>query len=1221
MKKKSEILLAALLFLTGISAYAVPARRVAQTYTQPDGTTVTLTAAGDEFSHYYLTEDGQVVVGTDNGYFYAVPDLSGAPMASGVKASDPTARTEEARTLLAGVSASSMRAAAATRRQTKAGATGARRAAVRAKAAPSSSWPSGIGLFPGNTFPVTGSPDVAILLVQFKDTRFALSNPRQYFTDFASKVGFTDSGVSGSGFTPSDYRATGSVLDYFTAASNGKFTPNFHVLGPVTLSNNMSYYGGNDSWGDDLRPQEMVKEAAQLLDATTDFSIFDTDGDGFIDNLYVIYAGLGEANGGSADTIWPHSSTLYEDASSAVRVDGKILASYSCSAEIFEKSGSSFVADGIGTFCHEFSHVMGLPDLYQTEYDPSTESLTPFSYTLMDQGSYNNNSRTPPTYSIYERNAMGWADIEVLEEGVGKPAELEHVLTSNKGYAIRTADTNEFFLLENRQLSGWDAYIPNHGMLIWHIDYDDYTWNQNAPNNKQHQCVDIVEAGGSANNYSSTTLRQYPFPGTKNVTSFTSGTTPALKSWAGISIDAPLTNIKEANGKITFDVCGGARPDKPVCNYATSPVVSETPVTITLTRPATASPSSTIKYIYMYNDGSDMAEGDYSAPITIAKSCEFEYWLVDEGIESQTTSLKIYIGEEPPVASEYTIVFKDSDAKDTNQISASTYPDYVQEGLEIAGCESVYTVMPSTEGLKFGSNKNNGSLTLNINADYQLEYRQVVVKVKAYGNDAASVQVNALPSQQITSSQEFLDYTFDLDGSKTTQLEVSSTRRFYIRSITLRTEGTGGPVGPTLQTVATPAFSPKAGEVAAGTAVSISCLTDGATIHYTTDGTTPDATSPAFTADITVDRAMTIKAVAVKDGWNDSEIASAAYTIKTGGGTDPDQPGEDVTDVLTFTSMRLDGGSEYKLYSGIQLTSPAIYSAVCASTNNSIQLRTKYQEEGIVSTVSGGRLKKVAVKWNSQTSTGAYSRKVQIYASDTPFESAADLYGADAVPVGSPISSADGDGYVIVEGDYAYFGIRSVESALYLDEVTVTWGEASEEPVDPDDPVVPGDEQTATFVFTGDEAYGMLLGEYNDDGHICTEGSVTATLNGKTRWWNTSTGNQLRFYAGSSLTIAAATGYKITSVKLNDADSSKWDKTTFSQSSDAVTFSTTHTSGNTSVTSIVVKYVNASSAITDIENDNAAKAVYYNLQGNYVQNPGHGIYIRVIGNKATKVRL
>jgi len=1220
MKKTSQILLAALLFLTGISAYAVPARRVARTYTQPDGTTVTLTAVGDEFSHYYLTEDGQVVVGAENGYFFAVPDLNGAPMASSVKASNSSMRTEEARTLLAGVSASSMRSAATARRQAKAKtrAAGAQRAAGRAKAASSSNWPSGIGLFPDNTFPVTGSPDVAIILVQFKDTRFALSNPRQYFTDFATKKGFSDSGVSGTSFSSSEYKATGSALDYFTAASNGQFTPNFHVLGPVTLSNNMSYYGGNDVWGEDIRPQEMVKEAAQLLDPTTDFSIFDTDGDGFIDNLYVIYAGLGEANGGSEDTIWPHSYTLYTNASSAVKVDGKILASYACSAEIFDMYGSSFVADGIGTFCHEFSHVMGLPDLYQTEYDQSTEHLTPSDYSIMDYGSYNNNSRTPPTYSIYERNAMGWADIEVLEEGVGKLAELEHMLTSNKGYAIRTADTNEFFLLENRQLSGWDAYIPNHGMLIWHIDYDDNTWNNNAPNNLKKQCVDIVEAGGSADNSSASTMRQYPFPGTKNVTSFTSSTTPALKSWAGKSIDVPLTNIKEANGKITFDVCGGARPDKPVCNYTTSPVVSETPVTITLTRPATVSPAATIKYIYMYNDGSDMVEGDYSAPITIAKSCEFEYWLVDEGIESQITSLKIYIGEEPPLASEYTIVFKDSDAKDTNQISASTYPNYVQEGLEIADCESVYTVMPSTEGLKFGSNKNNGSLTLNINTDYQLEYKQVVLKLKAYGNDATSVQVNELPSQEVTSAKDFLDYTFDLDGGKMTRLEVSSTKRFYIRSITLRTEGTSEPVGPTLQTVATPSFSPKAGEVEKGTAVSISCLTEDATIHYTTDGSTPDATSATFTTAITVDRDMTIKAVAVKDGWNDSEIASAAYTIKTEGGDNPDQPGEDVTDVLTFTSMRLDGSSEYKLYSGIQLTSPAIYSAVCASTNNSIQLRTKNMEEGIVSTVSGGRLKKVAVKWNSQTSTGTYSRKVQIYASNTPFESSEDLYGADAVPVGDPISSADGDGYVIVEGDYAYFGIRSVESALYLDEVAVTWGEASEEP---DDPVVPGDELTATFDFTVDDAYGMTINEYNADGHTCTEGHVTATLNGSTRWWNASSGNQLRFYSGSSVTIAAAVGYEITSVKLNDTESSKWDKTTYNQNCDAVTFNTTHTSKYASVTSIDVKYVNTSSAITDIENDNAAKAVYYNLQGNRVQNPGHGIFIRVIGNKATKVKL
>lgn len=160
MKKLPQILLVALMFLTGLCAYAVPARRVAHEYTQPDGTTVTLTPVGDEYSHYYLTEDGQVVVGLSTGYFFAVPDLNGAPVASSVKASDPAARSEEARTLLAGVSASAMREASASVARTKSKAAQAQRIGrSKAKAAAAaSSWPSGIGLFPATLSPSPAAP-------------------------------------------------------------------------------------------------------------------------------------------------------------------------------------------------------------------------------------------------------------------------------------------------------------------------------------------------------------------------------------------------------------------------------------------------------------------------------------------------------------------------------------------------------------------------------------------------------------------------------------------------------------------------------------------------------------------------------------------------------------------------------------------------------------------------------------------------------------------------------------------------------------------------------------------------------------------------------------------------------------------------------------------------------------------------------------------------------
>ena len=172
-------------------------------------------------------------------------------------------------------------------------------------------------------------------------------------------------------------------------------------------------------------------------------------------------------------------------------------------------------------------------------------------------GNYNNNSRTPAAYGAFERNALGWNEPRVLDG----PAdiELEHILGSNESCLIPTEKDTEFFLLENRQKKGWDAYVPGAGMLIWHIDYNSRVWQNNKVNiNRSHQYVDIVEAGGTANNGINSAMRSYTFPGSKNVTNFTSSTTPALKSWAGKAIDLPITDIKESNGKISFKVAGGS---------------------------------------------------------------------------------------------------------------------------------------------------------------------------------------------------------------------------------------------------------------------------------------------------------------------------------------------------------------------------------------------------------------------------------------------------------------------------------------------------------------------------------------------------------------------------------------------------------------------------------------------------------------------------------------
>jgi hypothetical protein len=264
--------------------------------------------------------------------------------------------------------------------------------------------------------------------------------------------------------------------------------------------------------------------------------------------VYVIYAGGGESDGEDEDTIWPHSYYL-SYTRRQVTLDGVVVDKYACSNE-----WEGNLPDGVGTFVHEFSHVMGLPDLYYTGYD-SYLTCTPGSYDILDVGCYNNYSRTPPTYSAYERNAMGWIDLKELSE----PEDVTlHNISENEACMIATERDDEFFLLENRQQTGWDAYIPNSGMLIWHIDGTQNVYEENKVNNeKSHQYVDIVEANNRAVNTNATAMKGWTWPGTTKKTAFSAETTPAMKDWDGNEIDVPITEIAENDGIITFKVKGG----------------------------------------------------------------------------------------------------------------------------------------------------------------------------------------------------------------------------------------------------------------------------------------------------------------------------------------------------------------------------------------------------------------------------------------------------------------------------------------------------------------------------------------------------------------------------------------------------------------------------------------------------------------------------------------
>lgn len=525
--KKELLLLCALALGIGQASHAVIAKRGILQVTQPDGSVVNVQKAGDECCNFTLTPGGHILAANEAGvYEYAVLEADGSARPGGVKA---TLAAPSWAVTLADVDTGVLRARAEKRRTQSY----ARPLDVRAGAGATATDVKGIGLAE-NGYPLKGSPKGLVILVEYTDIKFTHPDPARYFGDMMHKTGF------------SEYGGTGCAQEYFTLQSQGQFTPSFDVYGPVTLPQNRKYYGGNSAAGSDQRPEYMAAHAVQALDATVDFSQYDTDGDGLIDNVFIFYAGQGEASYGPAESVWPHSWDVRYGGIN-LKVDGVTLGHYACSNE-WEQNRP----DGVGTFVHEFSHVMGLPDLYDTD---GSLTCTPGAYSALDYGPYNNSGCTPPNYGGYERNACGWANPLILDQP--ETLTLDNVVKGNFA-VIPTSKNTEFFILENRQQEGWDAYIPGHGLLIWHIDYNSTVFRQNSVNNSSsHQYVDIVEANGTPRNTSYATMAGWTFPGTAGKTSFTSTTTPALKAWDGTALDCPITAITENGGMVTFDVKGG----------------------------------------------------------------------------------------------------------------------------------------------------------------------------------------------------------------------------------------------------------------------------------------------------------------------------------------------------------------------------------------------------------------------------------------------------------------------------------------------------------------------------------------------------------------------------------------------------------------------------------------------------------------------------------------
>jgi len=437
-----KIGLIAILSVMICSVWAIPARKGRVVKVQPDGSQVVVYQHGDAYFRWMTNDDGEWLERGEDGY-YRVSDTL----------------TEEA------IAAKRI-----------------------ARIAPKNDVAT----------PLNIAPRGLVILVSFQDVAFLTSHAEMsnmlVGEDYARNYSYANGDEEMVHVV-----SQGSARKYFEQASFGQYKPEFDVVGPVTVSKDMAYYGKNVA-NFDANPWMMVKEACELVDDSVDFTQYDNNNDGKVDFVYVIYAGYGEADGADENTIWPHSYQL-SNAGIYCKVDDKRVDLYACGNELDLVTNHH---TGIGPFCHEFSHVLGLPDLYVTN---NSDHKTLDSWSIMDYGPYSNDCNTPPTYSAYERFFMGWLTPRVISEK--EKVELSELQTSNTALLISETDEHNllgnnpnpttFYLLENRQKIGWDAHLPGHGLMLTKVQYSSKKWTENTVNNTASKMgVDLIEADGNA---------------------------------------------------------------------------------------------------------------------------------------------------------------------------------------------------------------------------------------------------------------------------------------------------------------------------------------------------------------------------------------------------------------------------------------------------------------------------------------------------------------------------------------------------------------------------------------------------------------------------------------------------------------------------------------------------------------------------------------------------
>ena len=679
MRKSRRLFSVAVCFvamLTCLSLQAAPAGKKPVTKKQSDGSVITFVLHGDERVHWATTLDGYTLLQNSNkDWVYATRDSHGDLVPSSVIANNESARNAKETAFVGSLQKDLRFSPLQVKKKTS-------QFNAKLKGA-------------DDNFPTTGTDSLLIILVEFQDVQFNYT--KQDFVNLTSQ---------------SNYMQNGSFKDFYSDNSDGQLNLGIRVVGPYTLPENMVHYGEGSEGYDQL--WDFVNDAVTKADDDVDFSHFDNNSDGYVDGIFIFYAGTPENTTGNSDEIWPHQWTM-----NGIEKDGVYISRYACAAEMTQLDGP---VTGIGTMCHEFGHMLGLPDMYDTDYaGTGGQSVTTGYYDLMASGSH---STWPPYLSAMEQYMLGWLTFDTLSnatEEISLPVINGH---NDKAYLIDVSD-DEFYVIEARSKQNkWDRYIPSQGMLIyhglnskinrWYYGYNDINVN---PNERGWYIVPsdgITDHGDGA--YAA-------FAGVSQITSFSPNSLSKPILHSGDTADIKITSIQWKNDSVMqFD-------------YNVNKAVIE------------LSESS----------GSDLGEDNLT----------FHGIIISKGSQTITKKGFIYSSSQSFTFAQATAVY-DNDLNDTLYITATannlTAGKYYYKAFLISGNDTVYSSVRSIHTRILGIEGPEITFTDEGDTEYRFELTMYDGCEKYYMFAASDNYVEVRMSAWDMTDVEVMDYIINTYG-------------------------------------------------------------------------------------------------------------------------------------------------------------------------------------------------------------------------------------------------------------------------------------------------------------------------------------------------------------------------------------------------------------------------------------------------------------------------